>query len=414
MKKFIALFISAVTMLNLATAVFASDTESDNTGYSTKNDITINCGDTADENIANTNKADYSAWAKDEIMQAIHKGILPEKFQSDYTKPITREDFCSLIINTLRVQNSKILNSADTSEIAFTDTNNPDVITAYALGIVSGVGDNKFNPDGKITRQEAARMLYRAATISERIKDTEGYFDWRFIDNNKKLNFPYMFDDISKFEHWASLGIQYCYQNEIMFGVGQNNFDPLGNYTREQAYLTALRLYKKFNGENIESNAEYDKETNQYQYKGNVYDKVYTTYKNKTVVLKDNKLSLIDENGNTLIDDISKNISVLSNSDAYVYDCCGDLMIVMQPVYTRTGDIQIDRYEAALYKATGESLWVMPDNLHFTKSGQVVNVEENNNGYGGDNITKTVYILIDPEKHGQEGYSNTIVAVYKK
>jgi hypothetical protein len=225
-----------------------------------------------------------------------------------------------------------------------------------------------------------------------------------------------MFDDISKFEHWASLGIQYCYQNEIMFGVGQNNFDPSGNYSREQAYLTVLRLYKKFNGENIKSNAEYDNATGKFIYNGNAYDKVYTTYKNKTVVLKDNKLSLIDDNGNTIIDDIGKNISMLSNPDAYVYDCYGDLIIVMQPLYNRTGNNSIYGYEAVLYKSTGESLWAMPNNLHFTESGGIITVDENDTGYSvdGNHDAKAVYILLDPETYGQEGYSNKTVAVYKK
>jgi hypothetical protein len=404
------------TTVNDTTANETSTESTTATETSTENTTTGTTQFTQTTTVTTVNnvKDSPSSWAKDEITEAVNKGILPEQFQNNYTKPITREDFCSLIINTLRVQNPEILNSADTTGISFTDTSNYDVKVASALGIVAGVGNNKFNPNGEITRQEAARMLYMAATVSERIENVEGYFNWRFIDSNKKLNYPYMFDDISKFEYWASLGIQYCYQNEIMFGVGQNNFDPLGNYTREQAYLTALRLYKKFNGENIESNAQYDNDTGKFIYTGIAYDKVYTTYKNETVVLKNNTLSLIDENGNTIIGDISKNISALSNLNSYVYDCYGDLIIVMQPLYNRTGDNSIYGYEAVLYKATGESLWSMPNNLHFTESGEVVNVEENNNSYGGDNNKKTVYDLLAPEKYKEEGYSTEIVAIYKK
>jgi hypothetical protein len=105
---------------------------------------------------------------------------------------------------------------------------------------------------------------------------------------------------------------------------------------------------------------------------------------------------------------------MLSNPGAYVYDCYGDLMIIMNPLYTRTGIIHIYRYEAVYFKATGEGLWTMVDNMHFTESGEVITVEENNNGYGDDNAAKAVYILLDPEAYGQEGYSNKTVAVYKK
>lgn len=41
----------------------------------------------------------------------------------------------------------------------------PFVDTAAAFGIVTGVGDGKFNPDGTITVQEAAAMIARAAAL---------------------------------------------------------------------------------------------------------------------------------------------------------------------------------------------------------------------------------------------------------
>ncbi len=41
----------------------------------------------------------------------------------------------------------------------------PFVDTAAAFGIVTGVGNGKFNPDGTITVQEAAAMIARAAAL---------------------------------------------------------------------------------------------------------------------------------------------------------------------------------------------------------------------------------------------------------
>ena len=354
-----------------------------------------------------------SAWAQNEVSEAIGYGIVTEDFQCNYTEPITREDFCRLIMNTLRVQVEAIPNYTDNETINFIDTDDPDIKLASALGIVAGIGNNKFNPDGEITRQEAARMLYQAATLSERFPETEKCLNYRFIDNNKRINAPNQFNDISKFEYWSSLGIQYCYQNEIMFGVGDNNFDPLGNYTREQAYLTALRLYKKINGENISSNSEYNYTTKKFIYgdKNEEFDKVYTTYTNKTVVFNNDKYSLADKNGNIIIDDIGNNIELLKNPDTYVYDCYGDWLIITEPLYSRT-DTSVYQYQTSLYKADGRCLWTMP-NLHFTYSGDVVCVNEADES-DGDNIKKARYTLFEREKYQQEGYSTKAFFVYNK
>ena len=40
-----------------------------------------------------------------------------------------------------------------------------DKVTGFFSGIVNGVGNGKFNPEGTITRQEAAAMVARAAKL---------------------------------------------------------------------------------------------------------------------------------------------------------------------------------------------------------------------------------------------------------
>ncbi|MCD7778180.1 MAG: S-layer homology domain-containing protein, partial [Clostridiales bacterium] len=100
----------------------------------------------------------YSSWAKDEIKTAIGLKLIPEDLQNNYTNAITREEFCVLVVNMLEKVNENI--TASGSAIYFDDTHNESVTSAAALEIVAGVGNNKFNPNGNITRQEAARMLY--------------------------------------------------------------------------------------------------------------------------------------------------------------------------------------------------------------------------------------------------------------
>jgi len=35
-----------------------------------------------------------SSWAKEDVMDAINRGYVPEHLQNNYQKPITREEFC--------------------------------------------------------------------------------------------------------------------------------------------------------------------------------------------------------------------------------------------------------------------------------------------------------------------------------
>ena len=50
-----------------------------------------------------------------------------------------------------------------TGRVTFTDTTDPNVEKAVYLGIASGVGDGKFNPSGALTREQAAVMLSQLA-----------------------------------------------------------------------------------------------------------------------------------------------------------------------------------------------------------------------------------------------------------
>ena len=60
-----------------------------------------------------------------------------------------------------------------------------------------------------------------------------------------------MYADADQISTYARLAIQWTSQvrdsvtgRPVMAGVGGGRFDPLGNYTREQTMLTALRLFR--------------------------------------------------------------------------------------------------------------------------------------------------------------------------
>jgi len=179
-----------------------------------------------------------SEWAASEIDYAIRRGIIPENLLYDFQDEITRAEFAETAVRAILVL-SGALTDTDEDEFAeyvtmlmdeydpFDDTDNVFVIIAHYLHIVNGVGERTFAPDNLITRQEAAAMLTRIAAA----------FDYMEMGGNR-MNFV----DSRLFAPWATDAIEFVSTNGIMGGIGNNEFSPLGLYTREQTFVTMIRL----------------------------------------------------------------------------------------------------------------------------------------------------------------------------
>ena len=168
-----------------------------------------------------------SDWAEASVNEAVGKNLVPKALQTKYTASITRAEFCSLVssyINTLSGKSSILANA---KEVSFTDTADADVLLCASLGIVNGIGDGLFSPSGLITREQAAKMLRITAELSGKKADGEAL----------------TFADSASFSDWAVEGIDYCTRAGILNGEG-SNFNPTGNFTREQAIITMLRMTK--------------------------------------------------------------------------------------------------------------------------------------------------------------------------
>ncbi len=182
---------------------------------------------------------EMSAWAFPEVTEAIEKNLIPSYLQNQYFDNITREDFAELIITALEEVTDK---DAETllkercgiegidmyNSNPFKDTNKKAVIVANKLGIINGVSETSFAPNNYISRQDAAALIMRAAKL---IKGDVAISDTAFSDNGAIADY-------------AKQAVSYVTTLKIMNGVGENKFDPTATYTREQAYITILRLFK--------------------------------------------------------------------------------------------------------------------------------------------------------------------------
>lgn len=195
-----------------------------------------------------------SDWAHAEVDGAIARGLVPEKLQNDYQSPITRGEFCRLVVQLMKKTHAEdfieFIEENGGFTVSFTDTNDREIRAAAQLGIVNGVGGGRFDPDSTIERQAAATMLKRAAQLL-----------------GLKAGEPLVFRDAEQFASWAQDGVAYASALidpynlfRVMGGTGSFRtmadeevfeFTPHGLYTREQAMCTMLRIYDNWEMKNM-------------------------------------------------------------------------------------------------------------------------------------------------------------------
>ena len=75
---------------------------------------------------------------------------------------ITRAEFSAILVRALGLPAQGVSQFADVSADAWYAG---AIGAAYEYGLVNGKGDNRFDPNAKITRQEAMQMVYNATKL---------------------------------------------------------------------------------------------------------------------------------------------------------------------------------------------------------------------------------------------------------
>lgn len=144
------------------------------------------------------NKAAIEALASRGIINGMGQGtFMPNK-------TMTRAEFAAIVTRALG------LTAKDTK--VFSDVPSSKwyagyIGTANSSGIVNGVGSGKFNPDGTITRQEAAAMVARAAKLCG--LDTS-------MDAASVKDMLAQFGDYRSVASWAKEPMAFCYSVNIL------------------------------------------------------------------------------------------------------------------------------------------------------------------------------------------------------
>ena len=164
-------------------------------------------------------------------------GLIPDRLiGEDLTRQITRAEFAAVAV---ALYETLTWEEADCFDISpFSDTDDLDVLKAYTLGVVNGMGDGTFAPDAPLTREQAVTMLGRVyelvltGTVSAGEALPQEAF-YRFTDHNSISNYALDY-------------VYFFVGQSIVDGMGDGTFAPQAQMTREQAIKiaveTALRL----------------------------------------------------------------------------------------------------------------------------------------------------------------------------
>lgn len=117
---------------------------------------------------------------------------------------MTRAEFAAIIVQGLGLEpktNGKF------KDVASNEWYAPYIGTANSYGIVNGNSDTTFNPNGTITKQEAAAMITRSARLCGINTDVEG---------GTVRDVLAQFADYVKTDDWARESLAFCYHQNIL------------------------------------------------------------------------------------------------------------------------------------------------------------------------------------------------------
>ena len=167
-----------------------------------------------------------SNWALVDLRVAANAGLTLAVKDMNYNELITREKFAEIAVALCEKLMSKPLTVSATNP--FTDTDNPEILKAYAAGIINGTTSTTFSPNNNITREAIATILMRVVD----------YAGLKLPQGTEKD-----FSDANQISSWASAAVKAMTAAGVINGISSDRFAPLNNAKIEEAVILANRIY---------------------------------------------------------------------------------------------------------------------------------------------------------------------------
>lgn len=174
------------------------------------------------------------SWAMESIDALASQGIIKGRSETEFDPDsfITRADNTVILLRVL----GKTAEFTDNFTDVYKSKYYYDEIgMAKALGIASGYGDGRFDPEGNIKRQDMATLAYRVLT-------EEGVLT--SIPNTGILN---ELKDKDYIDFYARDAMAACVGAGLMSGYGDGTIKPQGNASRIEVAIFMHRIQKMIN-----------------------------------------------------------------------------------------------------------------------------------------------------------------------
>ncbi len=169
-----------------------------------------------------------SDWYYESVKTASELGLMNGVSETEFNPDgdVTRAMFVTVLY---RMENQpEVSGSSKFSDVEAGGWYEKAVIWASENGIVNGITETEFSPNANITREQMAAMVYRYAKFKG-----QGFTGlWAF---------QLEFSDVASISDYAYEALCWCSMNGIINGMGDNTLAPQGNSTRAQAATVFIR-----------------------------------------------------------------------------------------------------------------------------------------------------------------------------
>lgn len=168
-------------------------------------------------------------WARQDVEALASKLIINGTTDLTYTPEmqVTRAQFAALLVRGLGLPTDKVTNVF--ADVMASQWYAPEINTAAHYGLVQGVGEGKFNPDQRITREQMVVMMMNAVQLVQGKKLTEGSL------NNVG------FEDQDQISDYARKSAAEAYNQGLIKGKTESTFAPQDVATRAEAAVVIKR-----------------------------------------------------------------------------------------------------------------------------------------------------------------------------
>lgn len=216
-------------------------------------------------------------WAAELVNRAVKENLVPECLSGkNLRENITRAEFAAMAVKLYEAMSLEQAELPDYNP--FQDTDDPEVLKAFELGIVSGMTANTFCGDELVTREQAATMLTSVYKV-QRVRSKGAYYlmwltsqywgDTTPGDNNDNFGLPpdqtsnmlgsvynrlfgaldtskaVLFFDHNEISDWAHESVYFMEAQGVIKGVGNHTFAPKANAQAQAALVMAIQMLEK-------------------------------------------------------------------------------------------------------------------------------------------------------------------------